>query len=135
MLSTLSSEQKFTIAHPVRASLALNSLRSALDDLGRVDEAIDIYGKALDINPRLSAAHNNLAVALAKKGQIDNTIIETESVLQIESGNATYHYNYAMLLSHTGDTEKARKHLKLHNLSTLRTWVPARHCKVLESNN
>jgi Flp pilus assembly protein TadD len=59
------------------------------------------------------AAHNNLAAAFVKKGQIENAIIEIESTLQVESGNATYHYNYAIHLSHTGDTEKARKHLKI----------------------
>jgi len=55
-------------------SAALNDLGLALAAKGQLDEAIENYHKAIQINPNYSHALNNLGVALAAKGQLDEAI-------------------------------------------------------------
>ena len=49
--------------------MAQNNLGNALKDLGRLDEAIASYRKAIDIKPDLVEANNNLGDALLNAGK------------------------------------------------------------------
>jgi len=42
-----------------------------LDDAGRYDEAIEVYGQALVNYPNIAVLHNNLGCSLANKGMYE----------------------------------------------------------------
>ena len=53
---------------------ALNNKGSALDDLGKYDEAITWYDKALAVNPKYVDAFYNKGLALDDLGKYDEAI-------------------------------------------------------------
>ena len=67
------------------------SLGYDLAELGRIDEAIDHYKKALRIHPNYSKAHNNLGLALAGRGKIDEAIEHFQQAIESDSKNAEAH--------------------------------------------
>ena len=71
-----------TLACTSRNAVAHNNLGIALADRGRIDEAIEQYRKALDINPDYVEAHNNLGIALASCGRIDEAIEHYRKALE-----------------------------------------------------
>src|SRR5260370_42539006 len=52
-----------------RLSLFYTLMASSLDELGRVQESIEIYKAALKQNPRIELLHYNLAVSLRRLGK------------------------------------------------------------------
>jgi tetratricopeptide (TPR) repeat protein len=46
----------------------------ALDELGRLEEAISCFDEALEINPRYAVAWGNKGVALAQTGRAEEAI-------------------------------------------------------------
>lgn len=58
--------------------LAYNDLGLALYDQGRVDEAIALYERAIEIYPSYGEAHSNLAKALSRQGRADAATIHAE---------------------------------------------------------
>ena len=72
---------------------AHNNLGVFLASLGRVDEAITQYQKALQINPDFAGAHYNLGIALVGCGRFDEAIAQYQKALQIEPDDADAHNN------------------------------------------
>ncbi len=54
----------------------------ALEQQGRVDEAIQQYEQALRLRPGIPTSHNNLGVALTKRGRLDEAIEQYELALK-----------------------------------------------------
>ena len=65
----------------------------ALAGLGRIDEAITHYQRALAINPDYPEAHINLGIALAGRGRIDEAMAHYQKALAIKPDYAEAHYN------------------------------------------
>ena len=62
---------------------AHNNLGLALVRTGKVDEGIEHYRKALEIQPGNAEAHNNLGAALARRGNLDEAIAHFQAALEI----------------------------------------------------
>ena len=56
--------------------------------LGRVNDAIEAYRKAAEINPGLSEAHNNLGVQLLNAGHIHEATASFKSAIRLSATNA-----------------------------------------------
>jgi len=93
-----------------------NNLGVALQDEGRIDEAIDHYLKALQINPYYEKAHYNLGVALQDEGRIDEAIDHYLKALQINPDYEKAYYNLNEVLAFSreidGNIDKIEKALK-----------------------
>jgi tetratricopeptide (TPR) repeat protein len=86
------------------------NLAEALLQKGRVDEAIDYFQKALQINPGNALAHYNLGIAFQQKGRVDEAITQYEEALHIKPDYAEAHYNLAILLRQEGRVDEAIAH-------------------------
>jgi superkiller protein 3 len=62
---------------------AYNNIGLALYKMGRVDEAIIQYQKAVATDPNYAEAYYNLGLALYKMGRVDEAIASAQRALQL----------------------------------------------------
>ena len=79
----------------------------AFDQMGRVDDAIVEYQKALRIRPDYADAQNNLGNALHLKGRTDEAISHYQQALDAKPDNAEAHNNLGNALLETGRPDEA----------------------------
>ncbi len=77
------------------------------DRQGHYAKAIELYGKALNIEPMLLAARRNLALALVRNHQYDLAITVSYSYLQFRENDAEAINNLGLAYLGQGDTNKA----------------------------
>jgi tetratricopeptide (TPR) repeat protein len=80
---------------------------TALQNAGRLDEAIQEFDTALRFNPNYTKAHVNLANALAARSKLDKAQTHFEAALRLEPGSAEFHSAYAYLLERLGRPDAA----------------------------
>jgi tetratricopeptide (TPR) repeat protein len=76
-------------------------------DHGRLDEAIDQFQIALNIDPKYPMARTNLGIALAKKGRVDEAIAHFQTVLGDYPNDAKTHENLGTALAQKGELQSA----------------------------
>jgi tetratricopeptide (TPR) repeat protein len=91
---------------------AHDSLASALQKQGRIDEAIRHYEEVIRIRPDYVHAHFNLGVILKDQGRIDEAIEHYEEALRFKPDYADAHYNLGNALRVQGRIDEAIKHYK-----------------------
>ena len=84
-----------------------NNLGHLLDSLGRMDEAIVHYEKALVIKPTYAEAHNNLGNTLHKLGRSEEAFVHYREALAINPNYAEAHDNLGIALAALGEYEEA----------------------------
>jgi tetratricopeptide (TPR) repeat protein len=87
--------------------IAHDGLGQFLLDHGRLDEAIDQFQVALNIDPRYPMARTNLGIALTKKGRLDEAIAHLQTVLKDYPNDAKAHHNLGIALARKGDSPSA----------------------------
>ena len=92
--------------------LAEMNLGSALDRLGRGDDAIAHYREAIRIRPDYAEAHYNLGVDMARKGRLDEAIAEYRRTLEIWPDYPYAHNNLGLALERLGKTDEAIVHYR-----------------------
>jgi tetratricopeptide (TPR) repeat protein len=70
---------------------AHNNLANALGRLGRLDEAVTHYRRALQLRPDFAEAHNNLGHALLDLGQFDDAAASCRRAAELKPGYAEAH--------------------------------------------
>jgi tetratricopeptide (TPR) repeat protein len=85
----------------------LNNLGNALQDQGRIEEAIPHYRRALELQPQLDDARYNLGIALMELGRTDQAIAAFREVLRLNPDHARAHNNIGNALVSRGRTEDA----------------------------
>ncbi len=80
-----------------------NSRGIELADRGWVDEAINEFKKAIELDPNSAHAHDNLATVYAEKKQFREALAEYLTAIKLEPDAATAHYNLAVFLSTHGN--------------------------------
>ena len=88
------------------------NLGAALQNDGRVDEAIAHYRRAIADRPDYAPAYNNLATALRKAGRTDEARSAYGQALKLQPDFAAAHFNLANLLLDEGKTEEAAAHFE-----------------------
>ncbi len=70
-----------------------------LIQIGRADEAVVEFQKAVAINPDFADAHNNLGRYFLQKGRLDEAIIEYQTAIKIRPDHADTHndLSYALI--------------------------------------
>jgi serine/threonine protein kinase/Flp pilus assembly protein TadD len=89
------------------SAAAHTNLGSALADTGQLDEAIQEYQRALDVDLTYAKVHNNLGTALEAKGQLDEAIAEYRKALSLGLKLALVHNNLGSALADTGQLDEA----------------------------
>lgn len=88
-------------------AVAHNGLGDALFSLGRVDEGIAHFQKALEIDASYVDALNNLGVALARCGRSDEALPPVQKALEIDAEHAEAHANLGNVLASCGRRDEA----------------------------
>lgn len=86
---------------------ANNNLGAALAELGRMDEAIACYGRALELDPRQVSALNNLGNAWFQLGRMDRAAREHARAVQIAPAYPEALSNLGAALEKLGRPEPA----------------------------
>jgi Flp pilus assembly protein TadD len=82
--------------------LARHNLGIALFKEGKIDDAINQYREALQLEPENSEARYNLGAALAAEGRTDDAIRNFQKAIQLNPGYAAAHANFGAALSSEG---------------------------------
>ncbi len=85
-------------------------LAEALQQAGRVDDAITEFGKAIALDEGNADAHVNLATLLIAQNRFDEAIDACRTALRHRPDMAQAHCNLAALLIDRGELAAARKH-------------------------
>jgi arylsulfatase A-like enzyme/tetratricopeptide (TPR) repeat protein len=86
------------------------NLAFALRELGKDDEAVAQYEKAISIKPDYVEAHNSLGLALVRSGRIDEGIAHYETALKLRPDHAQAHNNLGAALEQKGRLAEAIAH-------------------------
>ncbi len=78
--------------------------------LGRFDEAVSHYNKALRIKPDFPRTHNNLGNAKKRQGKIDEAVNHYSQALRFKPDDAEAHYNMGIVLEEQGKSDEAVFH-------------------------
>lgn len=85
----------------------LLELAHAFRDLGRMDDAINLYAKVLQLAPAATDALFNIAVALQSTWRLDEAITRYKEFLRIEPASPDGFLNLALALENAGLSEEA----------------------------
>jgi spermidine synthase len=85
-------------------------LGQALVEMGRIEEAVGYYFRALRIKPQLAAAHHYLGVALGRQGRLEEAISHLNEALRIKPNVAEAQTNLGVALAQQGRFEEASRH-------------------------
>ena len=84
-----------------------NLLGAVNTGLGRMEQAVAGYAKALQIKPDFAEAHNNLGNALTKLGKPEEAVGSYSKALQFKPDFAEAHNNLGNALTNLGKPEEA----------------------------
>ena len=84
--------------NPTYAEAEYN-LGIALLQVGRLNEAVSHYNKALAINPNYVEAHNNLGTAFVQLGRVSDALAHFQRAIEISRLNVEAQNNMALVLA------------------------------------
>lgn len=84
-----------------------NNLGNALKGLGKPEEAVAAYGRALGCAPDHAGAHYNLAVTLQELGRKEEAALAYRRTLALQPGHAEAEHNLGNMLARDGDIDGA----------------------------
>lgn len=96
----------------------LGTLASALQKVGRSDEAMQAFIKALELEPTNAKVQNNLGFFLLEQGRLDEAIPHLMAALKSKSDFPQAHYNLGNVYFQKGDVDGAISHYK----NAVRFW-------------
>jgi hypothetical protein len=99
----LSESLRFVPNSPV----IYNNFGNALRQKGRVDDAIDYYKFALELDPNYFHARYNLSIALALRGRYDEAVEQCRIYLAACPDDAEMYTNLGVILRAKGDLDQA----------------------------
>ena len=76
----------------------------------RVDEAVQHYGRGVELDPKFAGGFNNLGVALARQGRPADAIVRYQQALALNPAFSDAHNNWGIALSQQGDFAGAAEH-------------------------
>src|SRR5215467_977876 len=75
----------------------------------KLDEAIELYKKALEIDPNYQDALHGLGMALHNRGRIDEAIETAKQLVKIDPDDILAHTSLSMFYQAQGKIEEAEK--------------------------
>jgi Flp pilus assembly protein TadD len=74
-----------------------------------LDEAIDMYRKALELDPKYQDALHGLGMALHNRGRLDEAIAVAKQLIEIDPDDILAHTSLSMFYQAQGRIEEAEK--------------------------
>ena len=96
-----------TVKSSPGSSVARGSLGHAYQQLGRLDEAVEQYKRAVAIYPDDYKAHYNLGVVYDQQGLADKAIQSYQRSIRINPAYPNAHYNLGIIYQNLGEIDKA----------------------------
>lgn len=93
-------------------SVAHDNLGRALGEKGQLDEAMEQYQAALELNANDPYANNGLGVLLMKKRNYAEAAEYLRKTLALDPKNAIAHYNLGLILANWGSLDEAIRHFE-----------------------
>jgi tetratricopeptide (TPR) repeat protein len=87
--------------------LAYNNLGNVWGQSGRLEGAIAMYSRALEIRPKYALAENNLSGALLRSGRIEEAFAHCQKAVEMDPNYAEAHHNLGILLEKGGRIDEA----------------------------
>ena len=84
-----------TLSKTTMQAVTETNLATALHENGRVDEALDHYRRAIELQPDYAPAFNNMGISLVQKGRLDDGVIAYERAIALRPDYPEAHYNLA----------------------------------------
>ncbi|MBI1941717.1 MAG: tetratricopeptide repeat protein, partial [Acidobacteria bacterium] len=81
----------------------------ALEEAGRIEDAIAEHQKALELDPELAQAHANLIILYGRMKQPDKAEEHYRAAIRLNPHQADAHYNYGVLLTQQGKLTEAEQ--------------------------
>ena len=103
---------EMTIAKNPDCLMAYNNLGNILSQKGRLDEALAIFQKALEIDPDDGKVHYNLGGALLQKGKVDEAIAHFQKAIEIDPHNPAAQDDLGSALLQKGEIDEAIVHFQ-----------------------
>jgi Flp pilus assembly protein TadD len=75
----------------------------------KLDEAIDMYKKALDLDPGYQDALHGLGMALHNRGRLDEAVVAAKRLIEIDPEDILAHTSLSMFYMAQGKIEEAEK--------------------------
>jgi len=75
----------------------------------KLDEAIQSYQKALEIDPNYQDALHGLGMALFNRGRVDEAIVAAKKLIEIDKDDILAHTSLSMFFQSQGRIEEAEK--------------------------
>ncbi len=94
------------------------NMGASLAARNKLDQAVEHYYAALQVNPKVAAAHEfagahfNLGNALTRQGKLDKAIAHYSEALRIRPDDAEAHNNLGIALATKGETSDALAHFR-----------------------
>jgi tetratricopeptide (TPR) repeat protein len=85
----------------------------------KLDEAIDLYRKALEIDPNYADALHGLGMALSNRGRHDEAIAAAKRLIEIDNEDVLAHTSLSMFYMAQGQIEAAEKE---GNIAKIMGW-------------
>lgn len=79
---------------------------------GRLNEAVEHYRRAIELDPQQGAAHSALGLILRTRGQADEAVGHYRAALALDPENAGTHSNLANILVEDGRSSEAASHYR-----------------------
>ena len=84
-----------------------NIIGIANRDLGKLDEAVKAYNKALSLNPNYAEGFNNMGIVIQKQGKLEEAIKSYKKAFSIKPNYAEAYFNMGTALQNQGKLDKA----------------------------
>src|SRR5438876_199075 len=75
----------------------------------KLDEAIDMYQKALELDPKYKDALHGLGMALHNQGRLDDAIATAKRLIDLDPDDILAHTSLSMFFQAQGKIEEAEK--------------------------
>ena len=82
-------------------------------DQGNLDQAVEEYKKAIELNPNYLKAYMNLGAVYMQQEKYDQAIEEFNTVIKLNYYYGKAHYNLGYIYLLQGEKEKAQEELKI----------------------
>ena len=82
-------------------------------DQGNLDQALQEYQKALELNPDYVQVYTNLGTVYLGKKDYDKAIQNFKKVIELNYWDKKAHYNLGVAYLYRGELEKAKEEVKL----------------------
>jgi tetratricopeptide (TPR) repeat protein len=97
----------------VMRAITENNLATALQEEGRVDDALVHYRRAIGIEPSYAPAYNNMGTALRRAGRLDEAVASYRRAIEMLADYPDAHYNLANALIDQGKPAEATTHFRI----------------------